>query len=355
MPSSPVVPVVAPAEIRKRAAAYVTAVPPAIQGQGGDAHTYRLAATLVVDFLLSPDEALDLLRPWNATCQPPWSESDLAKKIDNAARYGRHAHGAKLAEGKPRRTAFETADEVVNALLVELRAPLDPEATARFMADLGVVLTSPPDLADEIRGRKSALSFLLAEADLLLPWKRPVRKGRPNPGLIPRKDRGAALLAAAGAYLAAEDAPSEGAERLAWIMEEAARQHFACVPSPRAKRDEVPYANDSLDRMQNWTRTKSGVRHAPRVLPYALQRPVDPETLVARHQEVAHFRSSLSPLEREVLDGYGESDKALSQMVGSDATTAKTVKSTRGRIRAKAKAWGVAARQDEVAAMQGEA
>jgi hypothetical protein len=344
MPSSPVVPVVTSVEIPKRAAAYVAAVPPAIQGQGGDSHTYRLAATLVVDFLLSPDEALDLLRPWNATCQPPWSERDLAKKIDNAAKYGRHARGAKLAETKPSRTAFDTADEVVNALLVELRAPLDPEATAKFMADLGVVSSRPPDLADEIRGRKSALSFLLAEADLLLPWKRPVKKGRPNPGLIPRKDRGAALLAAAGAYLAAEDAP-EGAERLAWIMEEAARQHFGCVPSPSAKRDEVPYANDSLDRMQNWTRTTSGVRHAPRVLPYALQRPVDPETLVSRQQEVAHFRASLSPLEGEVLDGYDESDKALAQVVGSIATTAKTVKSTRGRIRAKARAWGGNARR----------
>jgi hypothetical protein len=325
LPASPDYLHVKPAHPRKRAAAYIAKMGPAVQGQHGDDHTYKVACALVVDFALPEPDALDIMREWNTTCVPPWKDGDLIKKLRGAAKYGRHVVGGKLDGAKPRLTSFDTPREALSALVHALfdRAPSDV---------IGWLLS---ELADTAR------------------WTRSSQNG-PDPAKIPRAHRMAALLAAVGAYVdaVATDLEAEpGAEPIApadedcvrWIMEETARQHFACVPSLRVKRDEVQCANDSLDRMQNWTRTKSGARHAPRVLPYALQRPVDPETLVARQQEVAHFRASLSPLEREVLDGYGKSDKALSQTVGSDATTAKTVKSTRGRIRAKAKAWGVAA------------
>lgn len=66
----------------------------AIQGQGGDQHTYRAGAILAHDFALSPEECWQLLREWNATCQPPWEEADLAKKLVNGSRYAQGERGA---------------------------------------------------------------------------------------------------------------------------------------------------------------------------------------------------------------------------------------------------------------------
>ena len=48
------------------------------------------------------------------------------------------------------------------------------------------------------------------------------------------------------------------------------------------------------------------------------------------------FRRSLSPLEAKVFDRYGAIDAALADDL---ATTRDTVKSTRQRIRSKAKKW----------------
>lgn len=96
------IPVVLPpnADLRKvrRAQAYLRTIPPAVQGSGGDFHTYRTACFLVSDFALSKDEALAALQDWNSTCLPPWEPADLEKKVDNALRYSRGARGARLAE-----------------------------------------------------------------------------------------------------------------------------------------------------------------------------------------------------------------------------------------------------------------
>lgn len=68
--------------------------PPAVEGQGGDAHTFRTAAKLK-DFGLSEDAARDLLTPWNARCDPPWSDADLRAKVANAYAYGRSPPGVE--------------------------------------------------------------------------------------------------------------------------------------------------------------------------------------------------------------------------------------------------------------------
>ena len=79
-----------------RARRYMGGVPPAIQGQGGDAHTYRVACILVWDFALSKAEAWPLFQEWNRGCQPPWSDADLEAKLDRALKYGTGALGSKL-------------------------------------------------------------------------------------------------------------------------------------------------------------------------------------------------------------------------------------------------------------------
>lgn len=70
----------------------------AIQGHGGDAHTYGLCCE-VLDLGLSPDAALTLIEEvWNPHCQPPWETSELALKLHNAANYRQNEIGAYAVE-----------------------------------------------------------------------------------------------------------------------------------------------------------------------------------------------------------------------------------------------------------------
>jgi hypothetical protein len=79
-----------------RARRYLAALPPAIAGQRGDAHTFRVCCRLVRGFALEDEEALALLSDWNARCVPPWSERDLLAKVRRARRYGREPFGGRL-------------------------------------------------------------------------------------------------------------------------------------------------------------------------------------------------------------------------------------------------------------------
>jgi hypothetical protein len=76
---------------------YLSAMPPAISGQHGDLHTFRVCCRLVRGFALSDAEALALLADWNARCEPPWSERDLLDKLGRARRYGREPIGGLLS------------------------------------------------------------------------------------------------------------------------------------------------------------------------------------------------------------------------------------------------------------------
>jgi hypothetical protein len=73
----------------KRARRYLARVPPAIAGDHGDVHTYRVCCRLVRGFALGDHEALTVLTEWNARCRPPWTEHELEDKLRRARRYGR--------------------------------------------------------------------------------------------------------------------------------------------------------------------------------------------------------------------------------------------------------------------------
>lgn len=83
----------------ERARRYLANIPPAISGQHGDVHTFRVCCRLVRGFALGDREALDLLAEWNERCQPPWSERDLVDKVARARRYGREPVGGLLGGG----------------------------------------------------------------------------------------------------------------------------------------------------------------------------------------------------------------------------------------------------------------
>jgi hypothetical protein len=87
--------------VHERARAYLEKLPPAIAGSGGHNQTFRAACILVKDFALPVDDALPLLKIYNEKCQPPWTESELIHKLQDAAK----------TDGPPGRLLGSTRDE----------------------------------------------------------------------------------------------------------------------------------------------------------------------------------------------------------------------------------------------------
>jgi hypothetical protein len=79
-----------------RARRHLASVPPAIAGQHGDVHTFRVCCRLTRGFALDDDQALHVLSEWNARCEPPWSPAELLDKLYRAGRYGREPIGGLL-------------------------------------------------------------------------------------------------------------------------------------------------------------------------------------------------------------------------------------------------------------------
>ena len=81
-----------------RALAYLETAPEAVEGDGGDQTTYKVAAKLK-DFGVDREMALDLLLGhWNERCQPPWEAEALKVKVENAYRYGENPQGSRAPE-----------------------------------------------------------------------------------------------------------------------------------------------------------------------------------------------------------------------------------------------------------------
>jgi RepB DNA-primase from phage plasmid len=85
----------APARV-ERARRYMVRVRPAVAGQRGDVHTFRVCCRLTRGFALDDEDALAVLDEWNQQCVPPWSASDLRAKVRHARRYGREPVGGLL-------------------------------------------------------------------------------------------------------------------------------------------------------------------------------------------------------------------------------------------------------------------
>lgn len=71
-----------------RAKEYLLSVAPALQGEGGDHHTFVVACKLK-DLGLDKVAAFALMAEhWNPRCEPPWDAQALMQKIENAYAYG---------------------------------------------------------------------------------------------------------------------------------------------------------------------------------------------------------------------------------------------------------------------------
>lgn len=72
---------------------YLLTAEPAIEGSGGDAHTYTVACR-VKDYGVSREQCSTLLlENWNERCLPPWSMEDIETKVANAYSYGANPPG----------------------------------------------------------------------------------------------------------------------------------------------------------------------------------------------------------------------------------------------------------------------
>lgn len=99
-----------------RARSYLANEEPAIEGFGGDHHTFVVACT-VLDLGVSEEKAFELMQPWNDRCDPPWDADDLKVKIENAATYRQNGLGAYALE----ESSQETFGAILGALPEEER------------------------------------------------------------------------------------------------------------------------------------------------------------------------------------------------------------------------------------------
>jgi hypothetical protein len=103
---------VSPKTRMKLARAWLTKQPPAVEGHGGDKHTFHICAAVGMGHNLTEDEAFDVLTDWNTHCVPPWDEPDLRRLIRNGAAYGGGQVGDKLGHAG-RVVSFQKASEVM--------------------------------------------------------------------------------------------------------------------------------------------------------------------------------------------------------------------------------------------------
>ncbi len=126
-----------------RASAWLKDIAPlAVQGAGGDATTFKVAAG-VKDFGVSSLACQELMVTlWNDRCSPPWDYEALSVKVDNAYRYGANSAGCKDPS-----TDFEPVEAEAD--------PFDPKPThSPDMFKFERFSSMKPDLArrDLIKG-----------------------------------------------------------------------------------------------------------------------------------------------------------------------------------------------------------
>lgn len=71
-------------DVVERARRWLAVRDPAIEGSGGDRHTFETAVGVVRGFDLDRETAYALLADWNRTCKPPWTEPALRRKVREA-------------------------------------------------------------------------------------------------------------------------------------------------------------------------------------------------------------------------------------------------------------------------------
>lgn len=116
---------------------------PSIEGQGGNATAYQAAAR-VMDFGLSPDDALELMleSDWNERCEPPWDVDELRVIVTNASTYRHSPIGSSSAD-----VEFDVVDLTKNEAGNPVSEDEWPEAEDLW--EDAVKNHRPPDLSED--------------------------------------------------------------------------------------------------------------------------------------------------------------------------------------------------------------
>lgn len=131
---------------------------PAIEGHGGDQHTYEACAIVCRGFDLPDDVACMLLDEWNQTCRPPWDGDELRTKMDNASNYAQGEPGEERAsweaEQKIKRGLERVLGPDYNAstsmpVLARSTAPTIMSAPATSGRDLLLALLDTPEPSED--------------------------------------------------------------------------------------------------------------------------------------------------------------------------------------------------------------
>ncbi|MCP3137537.1 phage/plasmid primase, P4 family [Pyxidicoccus sp. QH1ED-7-1] len=115
--------------------------PARVNGEGGGQHTVQACSILSHDFALDDDECMGLLREWNETRTPPWSEDELRERLERGRRYGKAAYGCRRSMDALAQVRKLIADWQANgsddpmALVVAARkVPTDDNAVRSLIA-----------------------------------------------------------------------------------------------------------------------------------------------------------------------------------------------------------------------------
>lgn len=127
-----------------RVAAFLTAMPESIEGQNGSGRLWAVCMPLVEGFALSPADALAAMPPWNARCQPPWSDKELVHALTNASKKagtGANPIGYLLSSSGTTMTTISTPAATVTATESISQAQADtwpkPISQAGFIGPIG--------------------------------------------------------------------------------------------------------------------------------------------------------------------------------------------------------------------------
>jgi len=128
--------------------AYLSKLPPAVSGSGGHNVTLR-AACECVRFGLTDAEALQALGEFNRRCSPPWSEGELAHKLESARRIASNEAGTRAPHGQRPKTARAFDQAALERRLSEDRArPVASTQTPGKTEGIPTVAINPPTVAE---------------------------------------------------------------------------------------------------------------------------------------------------------------------------------------------------------------
>lgn len=135
-----------------RAKDFLRLHPVAVEGHGGDHHTFRTVCR-IRDFGVPEERAAEALEEWNARCEPPWEPGELALKIANAYQYAQDAAGKLTPEALGFEVVSNSVAQVATGAGKETNIPVSPASTELLHpADVGL---------DEILGAEYLIKGVL--------------------------------------------------------------------------------------------------------------------------------------------------------------------------------------------------